>query len=129
VPIGVQCTDGSGNPAAPDAAPTYRVYGTGSAALATGSVPPKDPANDSGFFEGFLRLGQLFSAGVYSVVYGWTTGSGGHTGGDLDTFEVLPGGDPAGAVIGMYFFPRPQANFIVQQLDSGAVRVGKNPSW
>jgi hypothetical protein len=46
---------------------------------------------------------------------------------ELDTFEVTPGGDISGVVISQFFYPQPQANFLIQQRSSGNIYKGKGP--
>lgn len=123
--IGVLCRNGSGTPVAPDAAPTAKVYNSTGTKVAELSIPPKDIARATGLFEHFVRLGSDFAAGVYSVVYSWS--ASGYTGGDVDWFEIAPGGDEAGTVISMTYFETANAGHLVQQLDSGRIKTGKNP--
>ena len=123
--IGVQCRNGSDAPVAPDAAPTVRIYDASGNKVAQFDIPPKDEARSLGLFEHFIRLSADFTEGVYSVVYSWS--ASGYTGGDVDWLEVLPGGDEAGTVISMTYFETANAGHVVQQLDSGRIKAGKNP--
>ena len=67
-PVGVQCTDADGNPAAPDAAPTIIVYDANGAKPVDGkAIPPKDRANATGLFEHFVRLGSSTDLGRFST--------------------------------------------------------------
>lgn len=126
--IGVQCTDESGNPAAPDAAPTMTIYADdGSKPVENKAIPPKDRAESTGLFEHFVRLGSDFAAGAYSVLYKWATGDGDFHGQAVDHFEILPGGHVDGTVLGLHYFDAGHAQFLVQQTDAGLIKAGKNP--
>lgn len=88
-------------------------------------------AHDRGATVGSFRLplflGAEFSVpGRYLVVVRWTT-VGGVPRCSTGTFYLLPGGSSDGAVIGLAFVSRPDANHVVMQTDSGSVRRGRNP--
>lgn len=124
--LGIQCYDSSGNPVAPDAAPTLSIYdSSGSAVLKDKTFPPRDQQNATGLFEHFVRLGADYSTGFYSVFYKWSSSA--FNGRESDWFEIMEGGPREGAVIAMHFFETPGADFLVQQLDSGQIKRGKNP--
>jgi hypothetical protein len=128
VPVGVQCTDASGEPAAPDAAPTITIYSAAGAKIVENKkIPPKDRADSLGFFEHFVRLGSDFTVGAYSVLYKWATGGGAFSGCAVDYFEVIPGGSSDGTVLGLHYYDAGHAQFLVQQTDAGIIKTGKNP--
>ena len=125
--VGVQCVDASGLPIAPTSAPTMTVYGAANDPVyGPVAIPPKNRANTTGFFEHFIRLDGAFPPGVYSVLYEWPI-TGPAVNEEVDHFVVNPGGDPVGTAISLYYFQAPQADFLVQQLDSGQIIAGKNP--
>jgi hypothetical protein len=124
VPLGVLCVNGSDTPVAPTAAPLMEVY-SASALVLSKRIPPLDRAAVTGLFQYGLFLGPLFSTGAHTVVYHWA--SGGTSYASADTFEIIPGGHQDGAVISLYFYERPGARFLVQQLDAGKLVRGRNP--
>ena len=88
-------------------------------------------AHDRGAAVGAFRLplflGAEFSvSGRYLVVIRWTTVAG-VARCRAGTFYLLPGGSADGAVIGMAFVSRPDANHLVMQTDSGRMLRGRNP--
>lgn len=130
IPLAVLVRDGSGLPAPPDAVPGLDVYGSGGKVLSGKPVPVQDRFGVSpagAFFMLNVFLGAAFPAGSYTAVYGWTTGNGVFAGGSMDYFDVSAGGDPAGNVLSAYWYERPQAEYVLYQLDSGRLRKGRNP--
>jgi hypothetical protein len=125
ITLTVLCVDGNGAPVAPTNAPMMEVYDSAGNQITGKRIPPLEQAVVTGLFQYNLFLGALFSAGTYTVVYRWV--SGGNHYGEMDTFEIIPGGHADGSVISLYFYERPGARFLVQQLDSGKLVQGKNP--
>jgi hypothetical protein len=126
VPLGVLCFDGSGTPSAPDAAPMVDVYSGAAKVLSGQPLPALDKFGTTGLFAWPLLLDARFAPGKYTAVYRYLVG--GTAGGDEDTFDVLAGGNADGQVLSMFWYPRPQANFIVYQTSDGSIRKGRNPS-
>ncbi len=134
IALSVLCTDSSSVPTDPDACPQLDIYGPSGkvtgwipGGLAGGGVniPILDPDATTGLFQAKVFLGSMFSAGAYTTTARWTSGS--FHGLQEDSFEVLPGGSDRGNVIAMDWYPRPHADFLVHQLDSGRIRAGRNP--
>lgn len=126
VPFWVRCTDSSGTPVNPDAAPSVDVSLAGTGVIqAQKLVPVQDPAATTGFFQGFLYLDDTFAVGTYTLNFRWQVG--GFVGADSSVFEVVDGGDPSGQVLAMTYYHQPQADFYVQQRTSGRIYQGKNP--
>ena len=74
-----------------------------------------------------LFLGPLFTTpGQYVILYNYNAGA--FFGVETDDFTVVAGGSDKGATLAMYFFRRPQADFLIQQKESGQVTRGKNPN-
>ncbi len=111
----------------PDAPPQAKIF-TGTTLVESKLMPIEDRYVLTGWFRATLFLGHLYSTGFYDVVYYYSTGSGAFNGVVTDNFEIVPGGDPRGAVIGTYFYDRPEARYIVQGLESGAIIKGRNPT-
>jgi hypothetical protein len=124
--VGLLCTDANKIPFAPLEAPTMDVWSSSGLVL-TKALPAVDQTFITGLFGYRLFLGSLFNTGQYRVFYRYRNGSYDFM--DFDTFEVVPGGDPGGAVIAMYPFRTPGANCLIQQLDGGTIVRGKNPRY
>ncbi len=125
VPLGVLCVDANGVAVAPTDAPWMEVYASTEDVIVAKRIPPLERGVVTGLFQYGLFLSSLFTEGTYTVKYNWI--SGGVSYAELDTFEVMPGGNAGGAVISLYFYERPGARFLVQQLDSGRLVRGRNP--
>ncbi len=124
VPLEIQCVDSNGAPSIPDAAPLVRLYRDG-AFLATRVLPIETDGDAVGRFRGNYTLGNADEAGRYAVVYLYS-----HLGlprGSSDIFEVVAGGDPAGAVIAGYSLPRPDGDFFLAHLAAGRIASGQTP--
>jgi hypothetical protein len=129
VVITVLATDADGAVSLPAAAPWVSLYhdsDSGAPRFST-QLPPVDPVKSPGLFARALHLDQRFPTGYYSALAFWLDGSG-NARVQRDSFVILPGGHGDGAVIGMYFYTRPHANFLVQHLDSGKLVRGRNPA-
>jgi len=127
VPLYIGTVDASGDLTLPDAVPQAKIF-TGTTFIESKLVPVEDRYVLTGWFRATLFLGHLYSPGFYTVVYYYSTGSGAFNGLATDNFEIVPGGDARGAVIGTYFYARPEANYIVQGLESGSIIKGRNPT-
>ncbi len=125
VPLGVLCRTAVGTATLPDDPPTLDVW-TATAKVKTLLLPIQDRYGQTGLFGTKLFLDVSYATGIYKAEYRWQIGS--YHGLEEDTFEVLPGGDGKGAVIALYHWERPHAKFLVQQLTSGALVRGRNPS-
>lgn len=124
MPLWVLCTDSSGNPVLPDAAPQVDVYSHSGLGL-TRTVPVLEPAATTGLFKGSLFLNAGFTPGTWCLSFRWKVGS--YVGSSLASFEVAPGGDGSGQVLALFYFHQPNADYYVQQRTSGSVFKGKNP--
>lgn len=124
VPLAVLTVDHTGFPTMPDAAPVATVADGSGTAVATLKLALLNVATQFGL-PWFLGVGATL--GTYTVQYAFTVA--GHAGTATDTFEVIPGGDPGGAIISMFAFDRPEATYVVAQLTSGLLVQGRNPSF
>jgi hypothetical protein len=111
----------------PDAPPQAKIF-TGTTFVESKLMPIEDRYVLTGWFRATLFLGRLYSTGFYTVVYYYSTGGQTALGLESDNFEIVPGGDARGAVIGTYFYDRPEARYIVQGLESGSIIKGRNPT-
>lgn len=126
VPLGVLCRNASDTPTNPDAAPLVDIYNdAGSKVISGHRLPLVDRGGQAGYFARRFFLDGRFAVGRYSVVYRYVISS--YIGREEDCFEVMAGGSKRGSIIGLYWFDRPQAKFLVQHLDSGQVRQSRNP--
>lgn len=121
VTLGIATVDGSGNPVAPNAAPTVTITPP------TGSPFTLKLAMNGGStaFSLPVFLGLSFGLGTYSVAYSYQAGA--FAGSGSDTFEVIAGGDPGGAVISLCSFDRPEARYVVAHTTAGLILQGRNP--
>lgn len=125
VPLAVRCRNASGAPVAPDSCPAVDIYSSAGKVKSGVLLPVTDPVAAVGLFSLNLFLDASFSPGQYRAVCRWT--AAGYYGSEVDTFEVLPGGDVGGPVVGLTNYERPQAVYVPQVTWSGTFRRGKNP--
>lgn len=129
LPLAVTTTDPGRLPADPAAEPVATIYrdGTSLVLVRQAKLAAHDRGATVGAFRLPLFLGAEFSvSGRYLVVIRWTT-AGGVARCQAGTFYLLPGGSADGAVIGLAFVARPDANHLVMQTDSGSMLIGRNP--
>lgn len=129
LPLAVVTTTPAGAAEDPRAEPVATFYRDGGSLTLVRQVTlfAHDRGAVVGAFRASLFLGAEFStAGRYLVVIRWTTADG-VARCTTATFYLLPGGSADGAVIGMVFVSRPDANNLVMQTDSGRMLRGRNP--
>jgi len=131
-PLSVLCRQG-GVPTWPDDCPSAVFYGNAASGGASAGLterfklPVIEPARITGWFGMPYRLAQDFGTpGYYSVEYRFTIEGTAYT--FLDYFQIVPGGTNNGNVIGLAYFPRPQGNYLVQDLDSGRLAQNLGPN-
>ncbi len=125
VTLAVLTVNGSNLPSFPDAAPVVEVWSSTGLVLAGRAMPVVDRYGTTGLFQLSTFLDARFSAGRYTAVYRYEVGS--YEGLVEEVFEIVAGGDPAGAVIAMHYYDRPHAKFVVMQLDGGSLLARRNP--
>lgn len=128
IPLYLPCHTAAKQLSLPDLPPQLKVFDASKNLVEQHLMPIEDRYVVTGWFRFPLFLGRLYSTGYYSVVYYYTTGGKTYNGLDTDCFEVVGGGDVRGAVIGTYFYDRPEARYIVQGLESGSIIKGRNPT-
>lgn len=106
----------------PDSPPVATIF-SDSGTTQSFLLPAMDLANS--IFALPLFLGLTFPLGRYRVSYRYS--SGGSVSARVDYFEVIPGGDPGGAVISVFAYDRPEAGYVLAQLGSGMLVQGRNP--
>ena len=116
----------AGTATVPTNAPQAVIFNTAGTKITQFRVPVTDKAGQTGVFTHALRLNSDYgTVGVYSVIFYYNILT--FAGVDLNTFEIVAGGNADGSVIGLYYYDRPHGKFIVRQLDSGTVTQGRNP--
>jgi hypothetical protein len=123
--LSVRTYDADDIPAAPTACPWLSVYDSSGVLLRRVRVPIADAGGVTGYFSIPLFLGPGFSAGHYHALYSWAVGS--FEGGEMDSFQVVAGGNSQGSVVSMHEYNRPHARFAVHQTDGGQLKRGRNP--
>lgn len=116
--------DGSKTPGAPTQAPVAIVMAD-SAQLFTMRLPVHDRFGQTGYFQHPLLIDGRFSAGDYRVIYQWVIGSTAYS--SQDDFTVVAGGNTDGPVLGLFYFRRPGADYLLQHVDSGRLIRKRNP--
>ena len=128
VSVPVSCKDASGDQIAPDAAPTVTIYKANDTPI-TGvdsvKMPPLSPGQLTGFFNLDVQLGSHFSAGRYHCLVEYLVSTVKHA--EQHFFEIAAGGNANGAYVAMFYYPRPQANYVVGQLDDGTLEFRRGP--
>lgn len=123
--IGLLTVDASGTPTFPDAAPICQVWSESDVLVYSGAVPVLDRYGTTGLFQYSLFLGGAFAVGRYRVDFTYLLS------GDAfmvsNVFEIVAGGDQAGAVQSLTWYHRPHGEFVVQQLSGGSVAKARNP--
>lgn len=124
VPLAVTPLDGGGFATQPDAAPVATVTAPGGAVL--GPFKLAMVADPTHFALAFFP-GVGLPLGTYAVAYACLVAGQAST--IAGSFDLIPGGDPGGAVVGLFSYDRPEARFVVAQLASGRLVQGKNPRF
>lgn len=113
-------------PSFPDDVPLARVVDSSGSHIASVKMPVVDRYTVTGLFQAYLPLSTEYAVGKYTVEYQYRVS--GYSGLLLATFEVVPGGDVGGSVISLYTVERPEARYVVAQLDTGRLVAGRNPT-
>lgn len=75
ITLWLQCVDSSGVAATPTGTPTYRIYGTAEAAIASGNLDASDQDSQTGLRSVSVTAGSGYTAGqVYSARLSWVSG-------------------------------------------------------
>lgn len=118
--------DNLGRPVVPASSPVALLTGASgpSVSVPMWSVPEAVSTYPSGTaFQALLFLNSSFNLGIYGVEYLIS----GDSIAEPDVFTVVGGGDSGGRVVSMYAYDRPEATYVIAQLDSGLIVQGKNP--
>lgn len=110
----------------PDHAPQLKIFRASDEHVVYNQlVPVVDRTIQVGVFASRVFLGNAFAVGMHSLTMQYRVGS--KIGLETRVFEITPGGDPRGCVLGMYYLHKPQADNIIYQTESGTIERGRNP--
>lgn len=128
VPLRVWTIDWSTNEAIfPPKAPWLRVFNAdGDVVAFVPRMPTEDFWGITGLFRHSLRLGGEFVTGKYVAIYTYQNRIG-NTYCVHDQFEVTGGSDASGTLISLYSVRHPETNYVLGQLNSGRLVMGRNP--
>lgn len=120
-------TWGSGNTeGTASSAPTISVYkDSDTPILSAIKCAPQDKPTTIGWHSYSFFLDTNFSAGRYIVRGTWTVSGSQRSA--VQFFVVEPGGNVKGAAIGLYFYHRPHADYVIQYSDGGDLEYRRNP--
>ena len=109
-------------PSLPDSCPTVTIANqTTSTTIGTFLVPFRG----NGIFRLPYHLGPLLFLGTFTLTFQWTVNGTPYS--QVQTFTLVDGGDSGGRVISLYSYTRPDATYLLAQLDSGRLVQGRNP--
>ena len=120
----LQCTDADEVKSMPVYVPFLKVW-IASSLIHAAEMPLLDKTSQVGLFATHLFLGNEFDVGYGTAEMYYQVG--GKFGIETRTFEIVPGGHVDGQVLGMFFYQKPAAEFVVYQTEAGTLRKGKNP--
>lgn len=127
LPLNIWAVTVGGAQTLPDAAPTARIVAASdvTTAVKTISLPICDRYGALVRFHTMDPLDGDYSAGIYHIVYRYlhSTVANGHS----ETFEIVAGGDAAGAVIAAECVVDPHRASVLYCDDSGTIKVSRNP--
>lgn len=129
IPLAVQCVDADGTPADPLTLPVAKLHldGNPPALVEVVQLAADLRGVDVGVFRLPHFLGGLYgTAGRYLVTVSYVD-AGGVGRVRTDSFTLLPGGSPDGAVISMKYVERPDSRYLIWQTDGGRMVRGRNP--
>lgn len=128
IPVTLRTAGAARSPSWPSVRPRMQVVRNSDGASRTNvEMASYLPGVQDGSFRATIFLGTLFDlAGSYSVICRWVD-SGGNPWQQVDTFELVGGGNPAGTVFGLTQVLRPDANYLLESTDGGYILRRKNP--
>jgi hypothetical protein len=127
VRFAVQCRSDVTTLASPDAAPQLSIYAAdGTEVVSDQRMVPFLFPTLTGMFFLEVFLSSSFSAGWYAAHIGYAVST--VAGGDVQHFEVTAGGNNLGANQAVYFYPRPDSDWVVAFRDGlGTFEYRQNP--
>jgi hypothetical protein len=125
LPLFVQCVNSLGVPTDPTLCPTYVIYDNAGVVAGSGQVPIRDAVVLDGWFGMPLRLLASLASGMYSIVYSYQISGVNYA--EIQTFEIVGGGDAAGQVISLDQYRRPEAGHLMIEREDGTILSGRNP--
>lgn len=106
--------------------PTVMILDSNQDVVARGEEIPPSP-DETGLFCLERQIGPEFATGRYTTVMQWNDGAAAINRALLGTFEVVPGGNSAGAYVGLHFYRGRNVDYVVGMTDSGLVESRKGP--
>lgn len=126
VSIPVVCRNASRAESNPTAAPVLSIYKADDTPIVDDvTMAPFAQGERTGYFNRDVQLGASFSTGRYFALIQYAVS--GSNKAELHFFEVRAGGNAKGAYVALHYYPRPQAKFIVGQLDDGTLEMRRGP--
>lgn len=122
--IYLQTTDANRVATMPDYVPWLKIW-QGSTLVLAHEMPLVDKDIQVGLFCERLFLGAGFTTGQYAVQMSYQVAHNASI--ESRTFAIIPGGHADGSVMGIYWYHRPHADFLVYQLEAGKIARGKEP--
>ena len=117
-------TDGSAN----ILSPYVTVYDASLNRILTAKqIPAHDPDTTTGYHFLEQRLGPEFSTGWHMVLYEWRDAASSENKSNIDTFDVIAGGEDDGTYVGLHYYERPDSVQIVGVTDAGRIEARRNP--
>jgi hypothetical protein len=106
--------------------PTLTIFDSNSDVVCRDEEIPPAPSQ-VGLFCVERQLGPEFAAGQYTVLIKWNDGAAASTRAIHGCLTVIPGGNSAGAYVGIHFYRGKNVDSIVGMTDSGLVESRKGP--
>jgi hypothetical protein len=122
LPLTVTTRDQFGTPTVPDTVPVAVILGSNGVVVMQVQVPILSRTVQPGMFSEKLLLDGTFKLGRYFVLYQWTCGF--YVGRDSDVFDIVGGGNDAGAVHSMHWVIQPHASFVYYETADGQIHRG-----
>ncbi len=126
VPLLVRTLGAGSVPRVPLLPPVATLVDEGGSVVLQAELPAMNQGGTVGLFGMGLRLGGNMPPGRYCVVYSYVLGTVVQM---LHSFFDVVAGDPAGAVISTFAHDRPEARYVLAQLDGGQLVQGRNPKF
>lgn len=125
VSIPLQTRGASLVPAAPSAVPTYSVYASDGTKIETDKKMPVLGVGGVGRFLAKQFLDGDYAAGFYCVRVEYTVSATVRV--RLFFFQVLPGGNAAGAYRALTYYDKTGGDYLVGETDAGALEIRRGP--
>lgn len=126
VPLFLRTTSALHVPTEPNDCPVCVIW-KGSTEIERFELPVIERFTKTGSFFLSLFLGTDYSEGNYLAEFRYVLPDD-YIGSKQSAFRIVAGGNADGSIVTMYFHARPEAKYVIQQVERGLVLPGKNPS-